>query len=322
MRDSRPTRGPASPIALFTYNRLEHTTRTVEALAGNELAAESDLYVFSDGPRSASDAPKIKAIRSYLRGISGFKSVIIKCRHQNSGLAHSIICGVTEMCCRHGRVIVMEDDLVTAPYFLRYMNEALDLYQNETEVISIHGYVYPVREPLPETFFLRGADCWGWATWSRGWALFEPNGTQLLSELEARGLTREFDFNHSFGFTAMLRDQIAEKNDSWAIRWCASAFLQNKLTLYPGRPLVRNIGNDATGVHCREATSYDIELAHEPIAMSKPILTENRQARGAFERYFQCLSESRRSRLWRHMTNFLRFKPLKQKPGRLVGLIQ
>ncbi len=295
-----------SPIALFTYNRLEHTRRTVEALMANELADESELYVFSDGPRSSDDIVKIESIREYLGGIKGFKSVKIECRSHNRGLAESIIHGVGEICRQHGRAIVVEDDLVTARYFLRYMNEALNLYRDETDVISVHGYVYPIRETLPETFLLRGADCWGWGTWERGWKLFEPDGGRLLAELEARGLTRAFDFNDSFGFTAMLKEQIAERNDSWAVRWYASAFLQNKLTLYPGRSLVHNIGNDATGVHCAEATSFDIELIQEPVALNKLPIHQNPRARSAFERYFRSNSKPSSSRLWRNMTGFFR----------------
>src|SRR5262249_34127865 len=158
-------------------------------------AGDSDLFVFSDGPRSPADTPKIESVREYVRGIRGFKSVTLHCQSQNRGLAESIISGVTEMCRVHQRVIVMEDDLLTAPYFLRVMNDAIDLYETEPKVISIHGYLYPVRRRVPDSFFLRGADSWGWATWQRGWELFRTDGAQLLAELRSRELTREFDFN-------------------------------------------------------------------------------------------------------------------------------
>jgi hypothetical protein len=231
-----------APIALFVFNRLEHSRRTVDALRANEHAAQSDLFVFCDGARDAKDVSSVASVREFVRGITGFRSCTVIESEKNRGLAASIIGGVTEVLGRHPRVIVMEDDLVTSPFFLRYMNEGLDYYEADERVASIHGYVYPTLLPLPETFFLRGADCWGWATWRRGWALFNPNGSELLAGLRTLGLTREFDFDGAFQYTAMLQDQISGANNSWAIRWYASTFLANKVTLYPGRSLVINIG--------------------------------------------------------------------------------
>jgi len=278
-----------APIALFAYNRLVHTRRTVEALQKNELAAQSELYVFSDGPKAAIDEPEVEGVRNYLKDIAGFKSSTINRQPRNLGLAQSIIAGVTEVCQRHGRVIVVEDDLVTAPFFLRYMNEALALYENDPEVISIHGYVYPVKAVLPETFFLKGADCWGWATWQRGWKLFNPDGRRLLDELEKKNLTTEFDFNGNYAYTEMLRQQIAGKNNSWAIRWYASAFLENRLTLYPGHSLVQNIGHDSSGANCGASTAFDVGLADRPIQINRLPLVEHPLGRREFEYYFQSL---------------------------------
>ena len=206
-------------------------------------------------------------------------------RNENRGLANSIISGVSEVLQHHERVIVVEDDLVTSPFFLRYMNDALDRYQGDLRVASIHGYVYPIMETLPETFFLRGADCWGWATWRRGWQLFNPDGTALLEALESQHLTSEFDFDGSFQYTQMLRDQIDGKNDSWAIRWYASAFLANALTLYPGRSLVHNIGNDGSGTHCLESSAYGASMIMEPVKVETIAVEDSALARQAFAAY-------------------------------------
>ncbi|HRU00618.1 MAG TPA: glycosyltransferase, partial [Victivallales bacterium] len=193
-----------APIALFVYNRPWHTRQTVTALQNNELAAESELVVFSDGPKveknkekTKNNEEKVKEVRDYIKSINGFKTVKIIERTQNLGLANSIISGVTEIVNQYGKIIVLEDDLVTSPHFLRFMNEALDLYEKEEDVISIHGYVYPIPD-LPETFFLKGADCWGWATWKRGWDLFEPDGKKLLRELKEKKLLKRFDFNGTY----------------------------------------------------------------------------------------------------------------------------
>ncbi len=280
-----------TPIALFTYNRLWHTRQTVEALQRNVLARESELIIFSDGPRSGSDKERTDSVREYIGTITGFKKVHIIEREKNTGLAQSIITGVTEIVNNYGRVIVLEDDLVTSPFFLRYMNDALEFYKDEERVISIHGYLYPLRAPLPETFFLRGADCWGWATWKRGWDLFEPDGRKLLKELKERKLQKRFDLNGAHPYTRMLKWQARGSLDSWAIRWHASAFLRDKLTLYPGVSLINNIGFDTSGTHSYLATGdFEVALAQEPIELKAIPLAENEGAVREFENYFRSVN--------------------------------
>jgi hypothetical protein len=275
-----------SPIALFVYNRLTHTRQTVEALQNNTLASQSDLIIFSDAPKIDAQAKAINKVRQYIYQIDGFKSVTIVERKTNFGLAKSIIDGVTSAVNQYGRVIVLEDDMVTSPYFLQYMNDGLNIYDKYENVASIHGYVYPI-ENLPETFFLRGADCWGWATWKDKWTMFEPDGVKLLNELKRRNLTNRFDFNGTYGFTQMLVDQIAGKNNSWAVRWHASAFLNNKYTLYPGKSLVLNIGNDGSGTHCGITEEFSSDLCNKITYVSSISVEDNQQALLAIECYFR-----------------------------------
>jgi hypothetical protein len=254
-----------APIALFTYRRLEHTHRTIAALQTNHLADRSDLIIFSDGSKNETDIEDVTKVRDFLKTIEGFRSVSIIHREQNIGLANSIIGGVTEVLRQYERIIVVEDDLVTSPHFLTYMNDGLETYANTQRVVSIHGYLLPVEKQLPETFFRRGADCWGWGTWRRGWDCFNPNGQYLLDELKKRRLTHKFDLDGAYPFTEMLEGQIAGKSNSWAIRWHASAFLADKLTLYPGRSLVSNIGHDNSGTHCGTDSRFDVNLSQSPI---------------------------------------------------------
>jgi len=289
-----------APIALFTYNRSVHVRQTVEALRNNVLAAESELFVFSDGPREA-DQETVAAVREYLGTITGFKQVTVIERAANLGLAQSIISGVTEIADRYGRIIVLEDDMVTSPWFLRYMNEALEFYRDEERVISIHGYLYPVRVKLPSTFLLLGADCWGWATWKRGWDLFEPDGQKLLGDLRARNLTYRFDFDGAYRYTRALEEQVNGINDSWAIRWYASAFLRDRFTLYPGTSLVHNIGNDESGTHCFATDIFDAEISPVPVHIEPIPLEENRIARQAFRAFFFSLVPSPWRRVWTHI---------------------
>lgn len=277
-----------APIALFVYNRVDHTRRTVEALRRNPEASASELVVFCDGAKDEKSRATVADVRAFVRTIVGFKSVKVVEREQNLGLARSIIGGVTDTLKDAETVIVLEDDLVTSPFFLKYMNEALRLYRDDDRVASIHGYVYPITAPLPETFFLRGADCWGWATWRRGWALFRSDGAQLLRELDERGLARSFDLDGAYGNRRMLENQVRGKNNSWAIRWHASAYLANKLTLYPGRSLVVNIGTDDSGTHFQTGTNVFLgALTDRPIRVARTELSESQQARLLFKTYFR-----------------------------------
>jgi len=279
-----------SPIALFVYNRSWHTQKTIEALQKNTLASESDLIVFSDGPKDNDlSRRQVSEVRKCLVDIKGFKSVSVIEKRKNYGLAESIITGVSDVIQRYGKVIVLEDDLVTSCYFLEYMNQGLDLYKNNNKVISIHGYIYPVKERLPETYFLKGADCWGWATWKRGWDLFEFDGKKLLSELILKNLTREFDFYDTYPYTKMLKEQVFGKNNSWAIRWYASAFLKNKLTLYPRESLVYNIGLDGTGTNSELGERFNRveEKENIKIAVKNIEIKENMSVRLIVSNYFR-----------------------------------
>lgn len=276
-----------TPIVLFTYARAEHTRCTVEALLKNDGAADHDLIVFSDGAKSAAAQQAVAAVRTYLETISGFRSIRIHHRPRNLGLAQSVIEGVSQVLSEFDRVIVLEDDLVTSPHFLTYMNEALDSFEDDERVISIHGYSYPVKQPLPDAFFLRGADCWGWATWRRGWKLFNPDGQALFDKLKTEKLLNAFDFNGAYSYSKMLQGQIVGLNDSWAVRWYASAFLANKLTLYPGRSLVQNVGNDGSGRHSGVDVHFATELATSSVNLTKVNVIHSELGQAAFEAFFR-----------------------------------
>lgn len=261
-----------APIALFTYNRPRHTRQTIEALAANTLASRSDLIVYSDGPKNDSHAAAVNDVRNYLRNVTGFRSVRLIFREKNMGLANSIIAGVTDLVNEFSRVIVLEDDMVTSPQFLTFLNDGLRLYADTPEVACIHGYRYPIGT-VDAPFFIRGADCWGWGTWKRAWDEFNPDAAALLLQLESRGLIADFNHNNSFPYDKMLRDQRVGKVDSWAIRWKASAFLKGRFTLYPHESLLRNIGNDDSGTHSQTTSSFDVEVARDyvPIAWQQPV---------------------------------------------------
>ena len=241
-----------APIGLFVYNRPWHTQQTVEALLKNQIASDSDLYVFSDEVKRSVDEQNVLAVRKYIRNIMGFRNITIIERTVNLGLANSIINGVTEIIRKHGRIIILEDDIVPNSGFLKYMNDALNLYNGEPRVGCIHAWNYnlDLKDHKESTFFLKGADCWGWGTWERAWKEFNPNGKELLNTIQKKDLGFEFNRRNTHDFVKMLKDQIAGKNDSWAIRWHASLVIKNMYCLHPTQPIVKNIGFDDSGVHC------------------------------------------------------------------------
>ena len=288
-----------APIALFVYARPEHLIRTVSSLKKNELAASSDLFIFSDAAKTSDKELAVQAVRSYINSIDGFKSITVHCHANNLGLSKSILYGVNSILASHERIIVLEDDMETSPFFLRYMNHALELFSTNNRVACVHGYVYPTKEQLPEAFFLPGADCWGWGTWRHAWNIFNPDGSYLLAELKRRRLIKSFDFNGAYPFSKMLLNQIKGLNDSWAIRWHASAFLADRLTLHPGKSLVRNIGNDSSGTHCGDETIYEVELSVNPIDLSLVEVKSSPIARDAFELFYRHNQQSVVKRLMR-----------------------
>ena len=291
--------GTLAPIVIFAYRRPNHLRSTLESLMRCDGFAESPVIVYRDGPRSESEAEEVKATGEVARTMLGERAEY-HFYEVNQGLARSVISGVSDAVARFGRVIVVEDDLLVSPHFLRYMNEGLSLYENDPKVASIHAYLYPTQDPMPETFFMRGANCWGWATWARAWAVFNENGIELANALKQRQLVRKFDLDGSYPYYRMLLRQIAGKNSSWAVRWHASAFLADMLTLYPGRTLVENIGMDGSGAHCRQSIPI-LPLAETPIVVERIPVEENPGARLSIIKYMRYL----RWHLWRGRVRYV-----------------
>jgi hypothetical protein len=289
----------AAPIVLFAYRRPGHLAKAIAALTACPESSRSDLVVFSDGPRNAEARAGVEEVRKLVRGVTGFSSVRCVERDSNWGLSRNVADGVSQEIGARGRAIVLEDDLEVAPSFLSYMNGALALYEDDERVASIHGYVYPTGTPLPETFFLRGADCWGWATWSRAWSHYAADAAALLDRLERCPWKPEFDFGGAYPYTRMLRDAGAGRVDSWAIRWNASAFVDGMYTLYPGISLVRNIGHDGSGTHGGATTHFETGLADRAPALARQEPAVDPVAYDAFRSYFLTLRPSLAVRLGR-----------------------
>ncbi|WPU95692.1 sugar transferase [Mucilaginibacter sabulilitoris] len=247
-----------APIILFTYKRVAPLKATIAALQQNFLAPDSLLYIFSDGPRNESDKMLVDEVRDYLQGVSGFKSVTIREAAENKGLARSIIEGTSELIQQFGKVIVLEDDLLTTPNFLDFMNNALNVYADHPQVFSISGYSFHLKPKSsgnpPEAYFLNRGWSWGWATWADRWVNVDwqmKEYDQFKNDNQAR---KQFAKGGS-DLNSMLDKQMTGQLDSWAIRWFFNQYKQNGLTLYPRLSKIYNNGFDQFATHTNGSSS-------------------------------------------------------------------
>lgn len=239
-----------APIVLFVYNRPWHTRRTLESLAKNELANQSRLYIYADGPKPAAteqERNKIAEVRNLLQEKEWCKEVRIIEQKQNKGLANSIIEGVTEVITKHEKVIVLEDDLITAAGFLKFMNESLSMFSNRN-LAGVTGWSFEIKNQ-EKAYLSRIGACWGWGTWKDVWLNINFDTLELINKIEELKLKTEFNADDHYPYFDMLVDQLNGKIDSWAIRFYAHYFIQQKLFLLPPKSLVLNIGKDGSGAH-------------------------------------------------------------------------
>lgn len=251
--DRRQTaRGPLAPIAFFAFRRPWTTLQALYSLSRCPEAAGSELYAFSDGPRSDADREAVALVREVLRSRRWCGRVELRESDRNLGLARSMIDGVGSLCRSHGRVIVLEDDLLVSSGYLHYMNRALERYRDEASVMQVSGHSFPAWAPESRAVLLPLTTTWGWATWQRAWSQLEelPQGAEAL--FADRRLRRSFDLDGAHSYSRMLERQLAGEIDSWGIRWWWTVHQRGGLGLFPLRTLVRNIGSGEAATHTRE----------------------------------------------------------------------
>lgn len=239
-----------APILLFTYKRLDTLKQTVAALQRNYLAKDSTMFIFSDGARKEDDIAAVNAVRNYINTISGFKEIIIHSAEANKGLANSIIEGITKVIDQYGKVIVLEDDIVTSTNFLIFMNKALDFYEKNEKIFSIAGYTSVINNPTDDVYFTLRSSSWGWATWENRWLNVEWNIDNYDALKKDAKFRRAFNKMGSDMFK-MLNDQMTGKINSWAIRWAYFQFKTNRYTVFPTVSKVQNIGMGEDATHTR-----------------------------------------------------------------------
>lgn len=296
-----------APIVLFTYNRLWHTKQTIEALQRNILAQESELFIYSDGAGNNCSAEAVNSVREYIRSINGFKKVTVIERQRNLGLADSIIDGVTEIVKRYGKVIVLEDDIVTNEYFLTFMNNALKKYSSQKVVWHISGWNYPMNvNGLDDIFFWRLMNCWGWATWSDRWQYYDKNINSIIQKFSREDIDK-FNLDGVENFYAQILNNKSQKISTWAIFWYATIFKKNGLCLNPKRTLVENIGNDNSGTNCNLTDMYTSSFLdkHLPNIESNIAIRENEIAVRHLKDFYRRNNPSLLKRLLRKLKSLV-----------------
>lgn len=242
-----------APICLFTYNRLAETQQTVSALQKNHLAGQSTLYIFSDGWKNEEAKEKVVEVRDFLKTITGFKEIIIIEGEANKGLAKSIITGVSKIIEKHGKVIVVEDDLILTESFLDFMNQSLSKYASETKVFSVSGFCLKMDPPKnynADMFFWGRAHSWGWGTWADRWVTVDWDIKDWESFKNNPDEIKKFT-SYGTDLFKMLRNSMEGRISSWFIRFTYNQFKQGKLTVYPCLSKVINIGFVEDATNCR-----------------------------------------------------------------------
>lgn len=277
-----------APIIVFAYNRPIHLKRTLNALAKNNLANESELFIYCDGAKENAPKDQIARIienRKVAHAATGFKSVKVIEREKNIGLKANIVGAVTEIVNRYGCVITLEDDIVTSPGYLRFMNEALELYKEDEQVMHISGYMWPHKLPLPETFFYEvpypGG---GWATWARAWKYYDDDAAKLYHIWENR-----WDEFNMFGGDYLQKQLVANyegRMNTWFIKWHAVLLERGGLTLYPGNSLTNNIGFDSLATNCYESHKFDV-VPVDTISVKRKAIKECRLAAHEIYAFYQ-----------------------------------
>ena len=241
-----------APIVLFVYNRPWHTEQTLNALAANRYADESVLYIYADGPKEKTNYNEnlaINEVRKLIRKKQWCRDVYIIESESNRGLADSIVRGVTQVIKNHGRIIVLEDDVVTSPTFLKYMNDAITIYEKDSNVYQISGFMIPNKRKMRTTGFFRAPASWGWATWARAWHFFSEDSELLFQKISSCDVNH-FNIDATYDYMEQLDKNRRGEIRTWVVKWYASLYLKQGLCLYPHRSLVKNIGFDGSGVHC------------------------------------------------------------------------
>jgi len=296
-----------APIVLFCYNRPNHLRLTIASLKNNYLADQSSLHIFLDGPKSKKDIIKNNEVFNYISKINGFAKIKIYRRKTNLGLSLSVISGINFVLKKNDKIIVVEDDIVTSPFFLKFMNESLNKYEKNLKVwhIAGHSHLKSNENEIQKVFFSYYMNCWGWGTWKNRWKMFEKNPNKLINSFSKKDIS-EFDLEDSGLFWSQILKNASRKINTWAIFWYATIHIRKKLCCNPLKSYVRNIGMDGSGMHCSNSEYLNnnaLYIKPEIKLISKPIFSKKYFK--IYKNYFKSQSTSIFKKLFDRINNIL-----------------
>lgn len=279
-----------APVLIVTYDRLEHLTKTITSLQRNIYAAQTDLFIASDYQRTDSEANKVAGVRRYLKRIDGFKSVTVFAREKNFGVVDNSNCALQVMFGMFDRFIIMNDDLMTAPGFLKFMNEGFERYRENKRVFSITGYCPPIQIPSTyqyDAFFLGRMSAWGCGmTKDRYDSVHEITREEFDEFAANKKLSRAFVEAGGEDLVVMLKDVAYGSLEAWDVRCMYTQFMKDQYTVYPTQSLILNIGFDGTGMHCGKTDRFNVVLGGkttfrfpDDIVVDQRIVKANRKFR-------------------------------------------
>lgn len=259
-----------APVAVFAYNRRDRLAAMLQSLQRCAGFAGTSVTIFVDGPRSEADRVAVDEVRTFVTNLS-LPNVDHVISDENKGLRKSIYGGVSRIVEEHGRVIVLEDDLVLSPTALTYFNEALDFYADDPKVWSVSGYIYDVPElrNFPRALVLPSASSWGWATWSRAWSQFDLDARPRDENLNSESFRQAYNMNGVYPFDLVLRLSALGQVDSWAAHWLYTIFRNGGCSIFPPRRVVDNLGF-TRGTHGSRFNPYEALVKRPPLLEQVP----------------------------------------------------
>jgi len=270
-----------APIILFCFKRLDTLIKCVNSLKSCLESKESDLIIYSDAARNDQEILMVLEVREYLKTIHGFQSITIIEREINMGVDYNIINGIIEISKKYYNFIIVEDDLMVNNQFLSFLNTSLNFYEHYDDIITVTGFNY-VKVPLQykwDCYFTRRSNPWGWATWSHKIKDVDWEISDKDLFLNSKILQRKFNTLGS-DLSSMLKNTINSKIRAWDIRLDYHMFKKNKITIYPCKNLVLNIGfnrSDASNTIGYNRFKNNIELYNNTNFKFPDFITDNRQ---------------------------------------------
>jgi hypothetical protein len=278
-----------APIVLFAYKRADHIRQTLEALSKNDLANQSELIVVSDAGKHESDHAAVNEVRDLIVSKNWCGKVRLICNEKNLGLNENFFFHITNISKQYGKIIVLEEDIVTSTGFLRYMNDALDMYEHDEKVMQISGFIFNMNtKKLSPTYFLGITNGWGWATWANRWEKLNRDAADLFAKAKQMNLYNNLTLDGAEpDFWNQLESNAKGVHNHWDIKWLSSVVTNHGLCLFPKESLVVNIGFDGSGTHFKDGEKgHATVLSKSSLTLSKLPIEESLEARKALAKYF------------------------------------